>query len=51
MLRHLGQPVEAGWFHGCFEVEAAGDGAVDDGLLLLGEDFDQPLLGNDKAVY
>ena len=37
MLRHLAQPLDAGVLQGYVGVEAAGDSAVDDGLLLLRE--------------
>ena len=32
-------------------VEAARDGAIDDGRLLLAQERDEPLLGRDEAVY
>ncbi len=50
MLRYLGQPFEAGGLHGCVGIEAARHGAMDDGLLLFVQEFDQPLLGADEAA-
>ena len=35
MLRHIPQPLDAGGLEADVGVEAAGDGLVDDGLLLL----------------
>jgi len=35
MLRHVPQPLHAGWLETDVGVKAAGDGTVDDGLLLL----------------
>ena len=46
MLRHVAQPLHAGGSEGDVGVEAAGDGAVDDGLLLLLQQADEPLLGS-----
>src|SRR5690606_21335502 len=47
MLRHIPQPLHAGGLEADAGVEAAGDGAVDDGLLLLLQQLDQLLLGAD----
>src|SRR5690606_4510721 len=47
MLRHIPQPFHAGGLEADVGVEAAGDGAVDDGLLLLLQQLDQLLLGAD----
>ena len=47
MLRHIPQPIDAGGLEANVGVEAAGDGAVDDGLLLLLQQLDQLLLGAD----
>src|SRR5581483_8626741 len=47
MFRHIAQPLHAGGFEADVGVEAAGDGAVDDGLLLLLQQLDQLLLGAD----
>src|SRR5690606_33958971 len=47
MLRHIPQPLHAGGLEADVGVEAAGDGAVDDGLLLLLQQLDQLLLGAD----
>src|SRR5262245_15688858 len=47
MLRHILQPLHAGGLEADVGIEAAGDGAVDDGLLLLLQQFDQPLFGPD----
>src|SRR5680860_1874819 len=49
MLRHIPQPLHAGGLEADAGVEAAGDGAVDDGLLLLLQQLDQLLLGADVA--
>ena len=49
MLRHVAQPLDAGGLEADVGVEAAGDGAVDDGLLLLLQQLDQLLLGADVA--
>ncbi len=35
MLRHIPQPLYAGALETDIEVKAAGDGAIDDGLLLV----------------
>ena len=47
MLRHIPQPLHAGGLEADVGVEAAGDGAMDDGLLLLLQQLDQLLLGAD----
>src|SRR5690606_30526489 len=47
MLRHIPQPLHTGGLEADVGVEAAGDGAVDDGLLLLLQQLDQLLLGAD----
>ncbi len=49
MHRHLPQPLHPGGFARHAGVEAAGDGLLDDGLLLLGQQLDQLLLGPDVA--
>ena len=49
MLRHISQPLHAGGLEADVRVEAAGDGAVDDGLLLLLQELDQLLLSADVA--
>ena len=53
MLRHIAQPLHAGGLEatlaGASGSRAAGDGAVDDGLLLLLQQLDQLLLGADVA--
>jgi len=49
MLRDIPEPGDAGWFQRDGGVEATGDGAVDDGLLLLLQQLDQLLLGADVA--
>ena len=41
MSRHLSKPLDAGFLEGHVGVEAAGDGAVDDDLLLLCQERDQ----------
>ena len=48
MLGHIAKPRDAGGFEADARVEAAGDGAVDDRLLLLFEELDQPLLRADQ---
>src|SRR6266852_3636627 len=49
MLRHVAEPFHAGGLEADVGVEAMGDGAVDDGLLLLLQQLDQLLLGADVA--
>ena len=49
MLRHVPQPLHAGRFKTDVGIEAPGNGAVDDGLLLLLQQLDQLLLGADVA--
>jgi len=49
MLRHVPHPLYAGGLEADIRVEAASDGAVDDGLLLLLQQLDQLLLGVDVA--
>ena len=49
MPRHIPQPLYAGGLEADVRVEAAGDGSVDDGLLLLLQQLDQLLLGADVA--
>ena len=49
MLRHVPQPLHARGLEPDVRVEAARDGAVDDGLLLLLQQRDQLLLGADVA--
>src|SRR5680860_1370778 len=50
MLRHVPQPLHAGGLEAHIGIEAAGDGTVDDGLLLLLQQLDQLLLGADVAA-
>ena len=50
MLRHVAEPVDAGGLEGDVGVEAAGDGMVDDGLLLLLQQGDELALGVDVAA-
>ena len=50
MLWNLADPGDAGGFEFGVGIEAAGDGAVDDGLLLLVEQSDELALGADEAV-
>ena len=49
MFRHVAEPFDAGGLEADVGVEAAGNGAVDDGLLLLLQQLDQFLLGADVA--
>ena len=54
MRRHIPQPLDAGGLVGRVglagaDVDPAGDGLVDDGLPLLLQQRDQPLLGADVA--
>ena len=46
MLWHVAEPFYAGGLEADVGVEAASDGAVDDGLLLLFQQLDQFLLGD-----
>ena len=46
----VAEPFDAGGFEGDVGVEAAGDGAVDDGLPLLLQQRDELLLGGDVAA-
>ena len=50
MLRHVAEPLDAGGLEADVGVEAAGDGLVDDGLLLLLQQVDEFLLGADVAA-
>ena len=50
MLRYVSEPVDAGGFERDIRVEAAGHGPVDDDLLLLVQELDQPPLGADESV-
>ena len=45
MRRHVAQPLDAGGLEADVGVEAAGDGAVDDGLALLLQQGDELALG------
>ena len=49
MLRHIAQPLHARRLQPDVRIEAARDGAVDHGLLLLVQQRDQLLLGADVA--
>ena len=56
MLRHLPQPLHPGVLVGRIglagsDIDLARDGLVDDGLLLLLQQLDQPFLGADVALY
>ena len=50
MLRDVAEPGDAGGFERGVGIEAAGDGAVDDGLLLLPQQRDQLPLRPDEPV-
>lgn len=50
MRRHVAEPLHAGGLERDTEIEPAGDGAVDDVLLLLVEERDQPALSTDGAA-
>src|ERR1039458_10861139 len=50
MLRNVAEPRDAGGFEKDGGVEAAGNGAVDDGLLLLVEQRDHLPLRPDRAL-
>ena len=50
MRRDIAEPVDAGGFEGHVRIEAAGDGLVDDRLLLLVQQLDQPPFGPDEAI-
>ena len=49
MFRHISEPLDAGGLEADVGVEAAGDGLVDDGLLLLLQQAYELLLGVDVA--
>jgi len=49
MIRHIAQPLHTGRLKADIGIDASGDGAVDDGLLLLLQQLDQLLLGADVA--
>ena len=49
MLRHVAEPLHARGLEADVRIEAAGDGTVDDGLLLLVQERDQLSLGADVA--
>ncbi|OPY59591.1 MAG: hypothetical protein A4E57_04692 [Syntrophorhabdaceae bacterium PtaU1.Bin034] len=56
MLRHLAEPLHAGVFVGGVgfagaDVDLAGDGLVDERLLVLLQQLDQLLLGADRPPY
>ena len=51
MLRHLTQPFNARVFQGHIGVKAAGDGVVDEGLLLFGQECYQLPLGLQQSVH
>ena len=48
VARDVAEPGDAGWFELDVRVEAAGDGAMDDRLLLLVQQRDELLLGSDQ---
>ena len=50
MLRHVAEPLDAGGLEADVGVEAAGDGLVDDGLLLLLQQRDELPLGADVVT-
>src|SRR5690606_13705336 len=50
MLGNVAEPGDAGGFEGDVGVEAAGDGLVDDGLLLLPQQRNHPPLVPDETV-
>ena len=50
MIRNVAEPGDVGVLEGDVGVEAAGDGAVDDTLLLLVQQPNQLPLGADEAV-
>lgn len=50
MCRYLANPVKAGIAEGGVGVEAARNGVVDNGLLLLVEEFNQFTLGPDSLL-
>ena len=50
MRRNIPQPRNAGGFEGHSGVQATGDGAVDDGLLLFVEERNDFALGADGAL-
>ena len=50
MRRNVSEPVHAGLLAGRVGIEADGDGAVNDGLFLLVQEFDQAAFGLDETV-
>src|SRR5882724_10488587 len=50
MLRHIADPVDAGGLEAHVWIEATGHGPMDDHLLLLVQQLDQPPLGADEAI-
>ena len=50
MRWHVAEPVDAGGLEADVGVEAAGDGTMDDGLLLFLQQGDETLLGTDVAL-
>ena len=50
MLRHIPQPLDPRGLEAYVGIEAAGDGLVDDRLLLFVEQLDQLLFGADVAL-
>ncbi len=51
MRGNVAEPVHARRLAGRVGVEADGDGAMNDGLFLLVQEFDQAAFGLDKTVY
>ncbi len=51
MRGDVAEPVYAGRLAGRVGVKADGDGAVNDGLFLLVQEFDQAAFGFDETVY
>ena len=50
MRRDIAEPIDTRGLEWNVGVETTGNGLVDDGLLLFGQQFDQPLLGTDVAL-
>ena len=50
MLWHVAEPIDAGGLEADAGIETAGDGLVDDGLLLLFQQRDELALGGDVVL-
>ena len=50
MRRYVTEPINAGGLERNVEIEATGNGLIDEGLFLLGQKLNEPLLGADIAL-